>query len=234
MSLKIIKIRYLTAVLLIIALNDFLFAQDHTSFFSINSGVSFPMGDYQKKNLQTGSFALAGYNVNVEGAWFFKPFLGIGGQASLNFHPVDVSALGYEKVQSDPFLLDVTIRSDPYRIITSAVGLYARWNILKYLYLQGKLLGGMMWVKTPYQLYKPEYYLVGPEYFEITSSKGRNMMGIIGVGFQVDVSPCISLKLDNEYQFSEMIFGFNTASGKRYDYRRISFVNINLGLVINL
>ena len=92
----------------------------------------------------------------------------------------------------------------------------------------------MMWAKTPYQLYKPEYFLVGPEYFEITSSKDRNFAGIIGAGIQIDISPCIALRANGDFQFSKMVFGYNTASGPRYEHRIISYINTTLALIIIL
>jgi len=91
-----------------------------------------------------------------------------------------------------------------------------------------------MWAKTPYQLYKPEYFMVGPEYFEITSSKDRNFAGIIGAGLQVDVSSCIAFRAEGEFQYSTMVFGFNTASETRYEHRTISYINTNLALIIIL
>lgn len=209
-------------------------AQSKGSFIGIKGGLSIPVGEYASTNLDNGCFTQLGFNVNAEGAWFFKNYLGIGGQFGFNLHPVNVGVLGWEKVQDDPFLQDLIIRSEPYQIITANIGFYSKWNFWKLMSLHGKLLGGMMWAKTPYQLYKPEYFLVGPEYFEITSSRDWNLMGLGGIGLQFDLSPCIALRLEGEYQFSKMIFGFTTASGIRYEYRNISFVNTTLGLIILL
>jgi hypothetical protein len=175
-----------------------------------------------------------GFTAGAEGAWYFKPWLGVGGQFGIHFHPVDVRSLGWEKVQDDPFLQDVIIRSDPYQIITGTIGLYSRWNFWKVLSLHGKILGGVMWAKTPYQLYKPEYFLTGPEYFEITSAKDRNLAGGLGAGIQVEAGGCIAFRLEGEYYYSKMVFAFRTAGETRLDYRDISFVNTTLALVIKL
>ena len=220
--------------ILVILMSSSAPAQKKYSFVSLKGGLSIPVGQYADKNLETGCFTELGFTVGIEGAWYFKPWLGVGGQFGLNLHPVDVSTLGWEKVQDDPFLQDVTIRSDPYQVITGTVGLFSRWNFWKMLSLHGKILGGMMWAKTPYQLYKPEYFLTGPEYFEITSSKDRNLAGIVGAGLQVDVSPCIAFRAEGEFTYSKMVFGFSTAGGPRYDYRTISFINTTLALIIIL
>ena len=108
------------------------------------------------------------------------------------------------------------------------------WSFWKFLSLQGKFLGGMMWAKTPYQLYKPTYFVIGPEYYEITSSKDRNFALNTGVGLQADISSCIALRVETDYTFSKMVFGFRTASETRYEYRNISYINTNLALIIRL
>jgi len=208
--------------------------QTQGSFVGLRGGVSFPVGQYASKSLEKGCFTQVGFTSGVEGAWYFMKYLGVGGQFSYNLHTVDVGVLGYEKVKLDPFLLDLTIRSDPYQIITGTVGLFSKWNFWNFLSVHGKILGGMMWAKTPYQLYKPTYYQQGPEYYEITPSRDRNFMVSAGLGLQFDLSPCIALRAEGEYQYSNMIFGFKSATGTRYENRVISFVNNTLSLVIKL
>jgi opacity protein-like surface antigen len=147
---------------------------------------------------------------------------------------VDVAVLGWEKVQNDPFLEDVTIRSESYRSMTLAVGAYGKWEVTNNFSLNGKLLGGVMWMQSPYQLYKPTYFLVEPKWYEITSARDRNAAFIAGAGVQYDVSNCIGLKVDADYNYSKMVFSFNTAQGLRNEYRDIHFVNLSFGVVINL
>lgn len=209
-------------------------AQNKGSFIGIKGGASFPVGQYASTDLDKGCFTKTGFNAGIEGAWYFKPYLGVGGQFGYNLHTVDVGLLGYEKVKADQFLEDLTIRSDPYQIITGSVGLFSKWDFWKFLSLHGKMLGGMMWAKTPYQLYKPTYFQTGPEYYEITSSRDRNFMIEGGLGLQVNLSSCIGLRIEGEYVYSKMVFGFRTALGTRYDERVISFVNNSLALIIKL
>lgn len=226
--------RYIIIGVIIILLSNSLNAQDNSYYIGLKGGLSIPIGQYSAKNLQNGCFTQTGFNAGVEGAWYFKHNLGVGGQFGFNLHPVDVGVLGYEKVIIDPFLLNLFIRSDPYQIITGTIGLFYRRNFFKQWSFHSKLLGGMMWAKTPYQLYKPEYFMLGPGYFEVTSSKDNNLMGIFGAGIQVDISPCIAVRAEGEFQYSQMIFGFKTSSGTRYDYRTISFINTSLVLIFVL
>jgi hypothetical protein len=225
--------RFLLFVLLSFGIFS-LAAQDKPSFIAIRSGVSIPYGKYHATTLDGGSFTTAGFNASAEGAWFFHPKFGIGASAGLNFHPVDVYRLGWEKVQQDPFLDDLYIRSDPYTIITAMAGFYSQLPIVKKFSFTGKLLGGLLWGKTPYQLYKPEYFLVGPPYYEITSSKDYKISWQAGIGFRYDISPCFGLVLDADIFYDKLIFGFNTALGTRYDEHIISFINTTLGVRFDL
>lgn len=209
-------------------------AQQKNSFFSVGSGVSIPLGTYGGTDYDESCFTTTGINMNLEGAWYFLPYLGIGAQVGYNLHPVDVRALGYARLQNNPFLLDVTTRSEAYQMITGGIGPYASWNIWKELSLHGKVLAGMIFGKTPFQIFEPDYYLTGPTYEVKTSAKDYGFILIPGIGMQYNVSPCIGLKIDSEFYYREMVYGFNTASGLREDYRTTSFINVSLGLVIIL
>ncbi len=224
---------YIFFIILILGVNN-LEAQDKPSFFGIRSGVSIPYGKYHATDLDGGSFTTTGFNVSAEGVWFFHPKFGIGASAGLNFHPVDVYRLGWEKVQEDPFLEDLYIRADPYMIITAMTGFYTQFPIVKKFSFTGKLLVGLLYGRTPYQLYKPEYFLVGPPYYEITSAVDYKFSWQAGIGFRYDISPCFGLVLDSDIFYDKLIFGFNTALGTRYDEHIISFINTTLGVRFDL
>lgn len=208
--------------------------QETPSFVGLNAGISIPYGKFRSTNLEDGSFALTGLNVNAEGAWFFKPKIGVGASAGFNLNPVDVSALGWEKVIADPFLQDLTIRSDPYLTVTAMAGVYTHLPIYKKFHFSGKVLGGLLYGKTPYQLYKPEYFATGPDYYEITSAKDWKFSWQAGAGIVYDLSPCISLILEGVIMYDQLYFNFNTANGVRTDIHTISLINTTLGFRIML
>ena len=228
------NLRYLLILVILTAGFYSLQAQDKPSFVGIRSGVSIPFGKYHATTLDGGSFTQAGFNVSAEGAWFFKPKFGIGASVGLNLHPVDVYRLGWEKVQADPFLQDVYIRSNPYQIITAMAGFYTQLPIKGKFWFTGKLLGGLLYGKTPYQLYKPEYFLTGPEYYEITSSKDYKFSWQAGIGFRYDISPCFGIVMDSDIFYDKLIFGLRTLGGTRYDEHIISFINTTLGVRFDL
>ncbi|MBN1340043.1 MAG: hypothetical protein JXA03_12010 [Bacteroidales bacterium] len=205
------------------------YTQDRKSFAGIQGGFSIPFGKYREATLDQGSFALSGFSVSVEGAWFFHPNIGAGASAGLAMHPVDVSLLGWEKVKADPFLQDVVIRSDPYLIFSAMGGIYGRYKLFSKLNLTGKFLAGLLYGRTPYQLHKPEYFLTGPSYYEITPAKDRKYSWQAGLGLEYKITPCYDLFLSGEILYDELVFRFNTSTGIREDPRVIALVNIQLG-----
>ncbi len=210
------------------------FAQHTNSFISLRSGVSIPLKPYSSHNLEKGSFTQPGLNVSIDGAWFFATHFGVGGQAGLHLHPVNVSALAKAKVEADPFLSDLTIRSDPFRVINATLGFYAQWDMGKNFSVNAKLLGGILWANTAYQLYKPTYFLTGPDYYEITTAKDHKFVIEPGIGLTYKISSCFALKADVELLSRTMKFGFKTWEGIRYDLKHISFVNTVIGVAILL
>ena len=147
------------------------FAQSSKAYLELNTRLSLPVFTYSSNNLESGCFTQPGFTVSAEtGIWLYKKW-GFSILSGLQLHSVDVGLLGWEKIQADPFLKDLYIRSDPYRIIHIMAGPEYAFQIIDKLELDIQILAGVFFSRTPYQLYKPTYYMVGPEYYEITSSK---------------------------------------------------------------
>lgn len=223
------------SIFIILILGSFsMQAQEKPSFVGFRSGISIPYGKYHATTLDLGSFTQTGFNVSAEGAWFFTPKFGVGASVGFNLHPVDVYRLGWEYVQEDPFLQDVTIRSDPYQIITAMAGVYTQLPIKGKFSFTGKLLGGLLYGKTPYQLFKPEYFLTGLAYYERTSSRDYKFSWQAGIGFRYDISPCFGLVLDSDIYYDKLSFGFTNYSSTYYDEHIISYITTTLGVRFNL
>lgn len=221
--------------ILIIPMTLVLSAQQKPSFIAFQTGPSFPVGKFQSKKLPEGSFTQTGFSASLEGAWFFKSWLGAGGSAGVHFHPVDVRTLGYEKVVDDLFMNDVFIRSDPYRSYTLFAGLFFQFSLVQRLSLTCKALGGMMYTQSPYQLYKAEYEMLGEKWFEITSAGDFEGSFLAGAGLKYALKNCIGFSLNSEFTYNMMEFDFETSDGSiRTDKRVVSFVNLVAGIFIKL
>jgi hypothetical protein len=211
-----------------------LFSQSAKSFVSLRAGSSIPLGGFSSYDLNESSFAMPGIAISADGAWFFLPYLGVGAQAGFNLNPIDVSVLGYETVQADPFLVDMTIRSEAFQTYTTTAGIYGKWNFWKSLSLSGNVSVGWMWAITPYQLYKPTYFGVASKWYEKTPSKDNGFIAVPSIGLVYDFKTCIGLKADAEYYYKKLSFGFEDFNGVYYSDRVINFLNISLGLIVYL
>lgn len=210
-------------------------AQQKPSFIGLQAGPSFPVGKFQWKTLPEGSFTLTGFSASVEGAWFFKPWLGVGGSGGMHYHPVDVGPLGYEKVIADPFLNDMYIRSDPYRSYTLYAGLFFQFPLVQRLSLTAKALGGMIYTQSPYQLYKATYELIGEKWYEITSAGNYKGSFLAGAGLKYELKNCIGFSLNSEFTYNNMAFNFRMNDGSiRTDKKVVSFVNLLTGVFIKI
>jgi hypothetical protein len=210
-------------------------AQQKTSFIGLQSGPSFPVGKYEWKTLPEGSFTLTGISTSVEGAWFFKPWLGVGGLGGMHFHPVDVSTLGHEKLIATPGMTDVTTRSDPYRSYTLYAGLFFHVPLIQRLSFTAKALGGVIYTRTPYQLYKAEYEVIGEHWFEITSAGDYEASFLAGAGLKYELKNCIGFSLNSEFTYNTMQFSFESLDGTvRSDKKVVAFVNFVAGVFIKM
>lgn len=223
---------FLIAILLINC--NILSSQPFQLQLAIQSGVAVPLFDFASTNLEDGSFALPGYTGSLEVRGIFKEkWVGFI-QAGMQLNPIDVALLGYEKVQADPFLLDVFIRSDPFRVFHLMAGPGYQHRIGKRFLLEGQLSAGMFLSYTPYQLYKPEYFMVGPAYFEIKSSQDLSFSYGAGVRLAWEVTPCYHIGISSQLMNSTGEFQFYTDDGTRTDVRNISLWNTSISLIVKL
>ena len=210
-------------------------AQQKQSFIGFQAGTSIPVGKYHLKELPDGGFAMPGFSASLEGTWFFLPWLGIGANAGINLHPVDAGALGEAKLKDSDFLQELTIRSDPYLSLSMYSGLYSQFPVAKNLKFTAKALGGIFYAQTPYQLYKAEYYMIGKNWYDITSAGDYEGSFLAGAGLRYDLNDCIGFALNSEFTYNQCEFDFITLDGNvRTENKVITFINAALGLVIKL
>lgn len=210
-------------------------AGDSKSFFSLKSSFSVPLGDYGENNLDKGCFTTNGMSFGAEVAWFFWKNIGFGLDVNYSLHSVDAVGLASESVAVDPFVTDLNVRSEPYTMLTLMGGFYYSFAVNNRLSFQPKLFGGMMWGKTPFQLYEPTLLFPGPSYYKTTSSRDHNFAIKTGLAIKYDLIENVALGIYADYTYSYLIFGFKTAGGKFENRnRKISYLDLGIALVINL
>ncbi len=209
-----------------------LWAQHNPLTFGLRAGISIPLGDFASNQLDGGSFTTTGLTASGELNYaVFKGF-GVLLQAGIQMHPIDVGALGYARVLDDPFLEDVYIRSEAFQVVHLVGGLSYHRTLLNRFSANGKVFTGIIFAKTPYQLHKPRYFMVGPDYFEITSARDRSWAYGAGLGIAYRMNDCIRVGVESDFLYSKAAFGFLTADGLRTDWRKISFVSTVFSLVL--
>ncbi|MDY0343008.1 MAG: hypothetical protein RBR28_05505 [Lentimicrobium sp.] len=201
---------------------------------AIQSGVSVPLSDFSGTRLEKGSFALPGFSGSVETTMVLKDKWTGFVQGGMQLNPIDVGLLGYEKMQADPFLLDVYIRSDPFKVVHILAGPGYQTKIGKSFLIEGQLAGGIFFSATPYQLYKPKYFLTGPPYYEIKTSNDIGFAYGANLRFGYEVTPWYQIGITNQFLHSRAAFDFYTSTGIRTDHRNISLWNISLSFVVKL
>lgn len=230
--------KYLKRDLLLLLIAAFLpicgTAQEKASFAGISSGFAIPYGNFRSTELGSGSFTLTGLAVNAEGAWFFMPKFGVGASVGFNMNPIWIGALEWERVVNDPFLSDLSIRSEPFITVTAMAGGYTKLPVWRNFYFTGKLLGGLLYGRTPYQLHKPVYFFDGPPYYEITPARDWKFSWQAGAGIQWDVSSCVGILLEGVLLYDKLNFDFRTANGIRTDTHTIALINTSLGVRIRI
>lgn len=218
-------------ILFFALLSTTIFAQ---SFIAIGGSASIPVGSYASSDLNNGCFTSPGVSFGVDGAWVFYKNFGIGADVGYSAHPVKASELATALVNNDPFLSDMYVRSDPYTSITAVAGPYYVWQLSRRMVLDFKALGGIMYSKTPFQLFEPEYFMVGPNYYKTTSSTDKSFAMKGGARFQYQITPTIVLGLSANYVFSKMSYGFYNSQGLYYKNRNISFIDCGLNVVLKI
>jgi len=227
-------------ILLILALllSGSLFAQNAQTnskiYFNLKSGIAIPLGDFSKGILDTGGFADPGFYAGIDAVWIVCDRLGFTVSVDLAMNPVRVSELGYEKIQVDPFLVDLRVRSEPFKLISSFSGLTYKSEIFKRVSINTGVSLGFMYGETPYQLFKSLYFLAGPDYFEITPAGSYGFAYKLDANIEYELRPQWSLFLSSGYVHSKLKFKFITGSGDRYENKKIDLLNLSFGIRLRL
>lgn len=191
-----------------------------------------PIGDYAAYDLDKGGFTTEGMSLGAEGAWYFYKNIGFGADISYSLHSVDAIGIANKKMEDAILLNQLYVRSDPYKMITTMAGFYYSINVMNGFTVEPKLLGGVMFGKSPWQLYEQELYLLGDSYYKITPSKAHAFAFKAGVAFKYEVSPCLALSLFADYSQSDLSYGFYSSGVLGYKDIKTAYFDMGLGLVL--
>lgn len=210
-------------------------ARSQTAFVELSGGLSMPLPPYSSPDLSQGCFTQPGFGLSFAVGTSLWRNLGAMAYGGYLLHPVDVSALGYQKLQADPFLSNLTIRSEPYRILAFMGGPFFQLPASKKLRLQGAPMAGWFSSRSPYQLHKTSYFMPGPSFYEITTSLDRSFAWGLTTLCSYRLTSCYEIGLGADFLTSKARFRFFRPDGSvRTDVKKINLLNIKLGIVFNL
>ncbi|MBG0783044.1 MAG: hypothetical protein H0S84_12310 [Bacteroidales bacterium] len=193
---------------------------------SLKPALSIATGEFAAHKLHTGSFAQPGFNGSLSIDYTLYKGWKLALESGLALHAVDVSGLGLITVQSDPFMEDVYIRSEAIRNIYLLAGANYTFNLPLMLHAEAGIKAGVMRSETPYQLYKPRYFLTGPEYYEITSAMDYSLVVSAEMALLYPIKNCYETGLGVQWLSASPAFEFNTSGGMRVDKRPVKMINI--------
>ncbi len=210
------------------------FTQSDKFYLDISSGLALPIGKYSSQDLIEGSFTEPGGNLLINFNWLAKPPFGLRVLMSGVMNPVDVASLGWVRVASDPFLSDVSIRSDPFIVLSAMGGVFYEKELIRKLNIQAGINAGVMEIRSPYQLHKPKYFLFGPEYFEITTASDYAFAYQFSLDFEYEFREGWSLIFHSSYNHAVAEFTFWTANEIRVDRKPITYLLANFGFRLKI
>ena len=203
-------------------------------YFNLKAGVSIPLGDFSKGILDTGGFADPGFYAGFDAVWMVYDRIGITVSSDLAMNPIRVSELGYERMQVDPFLIDLWVRSDPFKLISSYGGLTYRSELFDRININTGISLGMMYGETPYQILYSEYFMVGTNYYIITSAGSYGFAYKLDANIEYELRKQWSVFANFGYQHSKLRFKFYSGSGDRFENKKIDLLNIAFGIRLKL
>jgi hypothetical protein len=215
------------------------------SFIGISSGLAIPTGLFAKSDYGTfghednkAGFGKTGFNITLDGAYYFLPKMGWGGIASfmdhggLNSSDVNKLAAGY----TDAFgVAESTVEAQGrYRVINLMTGPYLSFPMNKLTLDFRAVLGVVKSLSTP----TITVTLENQSTFTQKSSNAAAFGWQTGAGVRYALSDAFSLSLRGDYFYTSGIKISNdnrtNNAGRLVTKQPLAGVNIAFGLVYNL
>lgn len=200
-------------------------------FAGLSLGPSFPVGKYYLNDPDQGSYANPGVALSAQAGWNVNDHWGITVHFGEYLHPIDQEGVVYDKMAADPFIENLLLKSGPFEVRTYTLGLYYRTALYKTLYISGKAMGGMLWARTPDQLYGASYF-GGINYsYTITSAKDLAPSLFTGISLEYEVCYRVRMALESEFVYGNADFTFYTSTSSYESIHHITFINTVLSVM---
>ncbi|MCF8228081.1 MAG: outer membrane beta-barrel protein [Bacteroidales bacterium] len=212
------------------------FSQRYPTFVSIRTGVSLPAKDFVGgiSTVENG-FALPGSVSIVEAAYFYNRHVGVGGLFSFNINPVDKQRYGSQFVINNERFSSVYIDSEPYVNTASMFGFYFDLPITNtYISFTSKLMAGFIWARNPTINFDFEYSGVASGMAHQPSENQSRFALYYGVGWRIEMSKRLSLKLNMDYTGSRFKFHYINDRKSGSAEKQVSYMACTVGISYSL
>jgi hypothetical protein len=229
--MKVMKKRFLFIVLLICSIPLLVLPQNKNNYAGLRIGPAFPFGEFSSTEAN-GAYAAGGYSVALEGGWFLNQKIGIGISVSEQVYPFRTAPYMANYLAGDPFTSHIEMKADPYETRNYLAGGLYRIPLSKKFSSQLKLMGGILWARTPSKFIGVETD-AGMIYFWKTAAISRQLSALGGVSVQYKLFDHVELASDFNFSYAESGFTFERTDGTAYSiWYKMPSLQSTLGLNI--
>lgn len=220
------SLRLITHLCLFLLIALPVLSQENNFRIGIRYGYSLPFGQFashelMRNGLEYGGYALIGKNFTAEGAWYFRPRLGVGLNFSAGTHTMATGYYVLDKKAADPALKDLWLKSGPYYIQSYMAGLFYRIPVTEKFRLELKAAGGILRAISPDQLYAGDFFVKGKLYWLKTSSTSIRASGMAGLNMNMKLFDHVELMISSEFCYARSVFRFWNANLTSYEDREM-------------
>lgn len=205
-------------------------------FLALSAGPSFPMGDFDSKDLKNteSGFAKMGEVIDLSCNYKLGDDFGVCALYRHQRNPVDESAL-IKEFNSKYSPVTFSVSSDSWLINTFMGGIFVGSQLSEKLRIEIKFLIGYAFAESPQILLRG----TGPNGsipISTNSAKGEAMSTLFGADFRYDISnkTCLIFGLDylnSKPDFTDVITTSNNGYFKKDNYsQKFQTLNIHVGL----
>ena len=187
-------------------------------FMSLSMGASIPVGDFADTvDLYKNGFAGTNFVLNFDGAYFFLPYLGLGGTFSFGSNYGGGEDL-QNKIKKEislkfpelsvPFEPEYNFNIGQWNYVNLMVGPQIS-ILLNNIGLDFKVLGGLSFITSPDR--EVTLQLTNGEFSSYQENRQLNFGYILGSGFRFGVGRSTAIRLSADYFYSKSSFEIKNA-----------------------
>jgi len=188
-------------------------AQEQRFAIGLRYGYSLPMGqfashEYKRDGKEYGAYALLGSAFSAEGTGYVIDRLGIAANISVAYYPIATGYYLEDKDADDPAGMNFRMKSDPYEVWKFMAGVLYKLPIREKISFTLKGMSGILWAKTPDQLYAANYFGIGEYVWMKTQARSTVISILGGMACNYQLFPNVELNLCSEFSYAKPTFSF--------------------------